>query len=37
LFTGKTEFVPRVRITIPQRELVTAVNSVRIAQKSESP
>jgi hypothetical protein len=33
LVTGKTQVVPKVKITIPRMELVAAVNSVRLAIK----
>ncbi len=34
LVTGKTQVVPKVKITIPRMELVAAVNSVRLARKA---
>jgi hypothetical protein len=35
LVIGKTLVAPKVKITIPRMELVTAVNSVRLAKKVE--
>ncbi len=34
LVTGKTQVAPKVKVTIPRMELVTAVNSIRLAKKT---